>query len=284
MKASLFLFLLFSARCLSSCLQTTPNQLTSCLLNENTYSPNLPFEPSPNHSSVVSVRIYGLVLNTVNEKEQKIDLPMYFITSYQDSRLTWDAEKTGIRHLALNSQLLYRPSAFFSERTYDKINFDESIDSRSLAYIFPNGRVTINMILTDTLKCSFDNFRFPFDEQRCSFRFLIGAAKGEEMSLNDSCRYYVMPRLGLKNISNEHCKEMFRNRLSQVLLREPAGWYMVVHETQSIFESLKIEFADGLIGIVSITLRRQSLLNFMVWIFTPLVMTTISMVSIMFLW
>ena len=264
---------------------TTPNQLMSCLFNESTYSSMLPFEVDKNKSSSVSVRLYGLVLNNVYEKEQKVDLPMYFIMSYHDSRLKWNETSTGIPYLKINNQMLYRPAASFSERTYDKANFDESIDKRSLAYVFPDGRVTMNLFLTDTLKCSFDNFRFPFDSHECSFRLLLGATSGVEMALEDSCIYYVAPRLGLDGISLSECIELFRKRLSRVLLRETAGWFVVLeNKDEAIFEAIRVEFMDGFVGSISITLQRQSLLNFFVWIFTPVMMTGISMVSIFFFW
>ena len=147
--------------------------------------------------------------------------------------------------------------------------------------------------LRDTVKCKFDNFRFPFDRALCQVQLTFEAMRSRTVSNEEFCLTILRPHIEIdvpyKNLSQ--CMEInleSYNALKQSnLMDEPVGWRVLpgINDSVPPMEAMSFAFdSNGYLGTIYFRLQRKSFTHVMVWIVTPNAITLVSVLGITLLW
>ena len=148
----------------------------------------------------------------------------------------------------------------------------------------------------DDIKCTLSNYRFPLDKHSCRVRVRIseGINSGRGLKLEELCQLYTDHNIAFPDVAScvYFIRELYNRRIHELDLEEPAGWRvkMGINDEQELTEALNFEFGDpndpysGGIGNFTFRLERKSFTSFVVWIITPLILNSVSMFAMFYLW
>ena len=264
----------------------TTESLVNCLLDESRYSPAIP-PPNPPH--ILHVFILSIRVNFIDEKRQSVNAPVFPVLIYNDSRLAWDQNSTGIPYILVSSNKLYHPTLFFVRRTLEFPSYDGQFSEKVSAIIYPDGTVRSTVWLQDSVSCKLDNYLYPWDIQECDLNMVSFEYKVQGITLSRMCSM-TQQTYDAQVLSK--CVSTFTNEFEKSLdhfLASPAGW--VVHFRDPVNKSdramtiddFQLLEGDGTANL-AIFFERKVFGHSVVWIFTPFSLTTLCIYCIFFAW
>ncbi|XP_077981968.1 neuronal acetylcholine receptor subunit alpha-9-like [Glandiceps talaboti] len=132
--------------------------------------PKHPVRPVRNQSSIVTVshRMTPIQLIDMDEKNQVITLKSWLSQTWKDDYLVWDpANFSGISEMQIPISTIWQPDTVI----YSSVRHDSLRQMESEAILTNNGMVTAIQFYIIEATCAIDATLFPFDEQRCDFKF-----------------------------------------------------------------------------------------------------------------
>ena len=229
----------------------------------------------------LGVAVYSLVVNYVDELRQVLLAPISIVVSYADERLKWDANATGLAHMRVSRRYLWQPNVHVVNKYFGSNELDSSWEEREPAMIYPDGRAVYTQVLKDELKCKFDNYKFPLDTQLCFFYIHASGMRIKSLTVKETCSqlFHVEEEL----LGREgFCERMLKNFNQNLKVFEPAGWEVLPGEDDnysSPYEALQPKY-----GKIFFRLQRKSTTDVIVWVITPILITTLAINSIFYLW
>ncbi|XP_045173813.2 neuronal acetylcholine receptor subunit alpha-5-like [Mercenaria mercenaria] len=134
------------------------------------YNPNV--MPQQNKSTPVNVTLdmYLMSIDNVDEKRQTITIKAFLEIKWRDAFLTWDPMKyPGVSGITVKNTDIWIPDVALQD-TFDKLT--ELGQEGGKADVKSDGVVTIWPYNIYTVACKISISQFPFDKQQCVFDFL----------------------------------------------------------------------------------------------------------------
>lgn len=143
--------------------------------------------PPQKPGETLEVRLRALLtyIETKETKLLKVNVHVMLETVWQDTRLSFDDETTGLDIITGGKQLLtqlWTPHLFFYNRV-ETSQFLGKVNKEDFLTLFPNGSVYLTSRLKPTLACRVDLTKFPFDVQNCELSVHCSRCKSSEIVL-----------------------------------------------------------------------------------------------------
>ncbi|XP_070563034.1 neuronal acetylcholine receptor subunit alpha-9-like isoform X2 [Ptychodera flava] len=132
--------------------------------------PQHPVRPVRNQSNIVEVmhRMTPIQLIDMDEKNQVITLKSWLAQRWKDEYLTWDpANFSGISEMQIPIGSIWQPDTVI----YSSVRQESLRQTNSEAIVTYDGTVLSIQFYIIKATCAIDATLFPFDEQRCDFKF-----------------------------------------------------------------------------------------------------------------
>ncbi|XP_077989355.1 neuronal acetylcholine receptor subunit alpha-10-like [Glandiceps talaboti] len=132
--------------------------------------PKYPVRPVKNETTpvVVNHRMTPIQLIDMDEKNQVITLKSWLGQEWRDEYLQWDPFIfDGIRTIQIPISEVWQPDTVLYGSV--KVNFQRHFDTDAI--IYSDGKVQALQPMVLKCTCTIDATLFPFDEQRCDFKF-----------------------------------------------------------------------------------------------------------------
>lgn len=262
----------------------TSSDIFACLF-ENPSKPYFPdIDPTINLQAVdIKIFTESLHVNYVDEQRQVLFAPLLISVVYQDPRLQWDANSTGVKAVRVANSRIWRPNVFSPARYFSSDGKDEDYDKFEYSTLHFDGVIEWMTILKDEIRCEFNNFRFPLDSIMCRYTMHSKGNKLSPLSIRESCQLKLR-LFGEDTASLDECEtltlESFKSGGKN--LRNPAGWAVKLENDGDVSLLQALQFTKN--RELVIHLARNSATDFIVWVITPIVITTVAIVSIFYLW
>ncbi|XP_045173928.2 acetylcholine receptor subunit alpha-1-B-like [Mercenaria mercenaria] len=163
-----------------SCLNLSEANLHKDLFSD--YNPNV--MPQENKSVPVNVTLdmYLMSIDNVDEKRQTITIKAFLEIKWRDAFLTWDPMKyPGVSVISVRNTDIWIPDVVLQD-TFDKLT--DLGQEGGKANVKSDGVVTIWPYKIYTVACKISISKFPFDKQNCEFDFLSWSHPTSVLVLN----------------------------------------------------------------------------------------------------
>ncbi|XP_060561279.1 neuronal acetylcholine receptor subunit beta-4-like [Ruditapes philippinarum] len=138
----------------------------------------------------VTVDMYLMSIDNINEKRQTITIKAFLESFWKDEFLTWNTEDyPGVNRVNVKNSEIWIPDLALDD-TFDKHTDIGQEDGR--ADVKSNGVVTIWPYRIYTVACKISIKQFPFDTQDCVFDFLSWTNPSTILVLNSSYKMLDM--------------------------------------------------------------------------------------------
>jgi len=132
------------------------------ILRKGSYDINV--LPPGDNATVISVGASLIKVLEVEEDVQTLTARIWYQLTWNDSRLKWD-DKSSEEPLRVPPYLIWRPDIML----YNSVRKPEL--EETLALVYPTGKVLWIPPVTATVSCDMDFGAYPFDTQKCFFKF-----------------------------------------------------------------------------------------------------------------
>ncbi|KAK6185564.1 hypothetical protein SNE40_007769 [Patella caerulea] len=151
----------------------TPRQaiINAILHNNKTYDPRIPPDFENDYPTKVTVQIYVLSFDSVNEAAMEYSMSIFLRTNWTDSRLSWSDNSKLLKRLEIDTKLMpdvWMPDIYFINEKFANIH-DVTVPNR-LLHIYRNGSIQSSIRISMSASCDMFLQRYPHDQQICSLR------------------------------------------------------------------------------------------------------------------
>lgn len=148
------------------------------------YNPNIMPLRNKSEQQKVTMDMYLMSVDNINEKRQTITVKAFLECTWRDEFLTWDLnEYPHVFRINVKNTDIWIPDLAL-EDTFDKITDLGQEGGR--ADVKHTGKVTIWPFKMYTVSCKINIKKFPFDTQKCKFDFLSWTNPSSVFVLNSS--------------------------------------------------------------------------------------------------
>ena len=156
------------------------------------YNPNV--MPRANASSpiCVSIEMFLLSVDEINEKQQTIRIRAFLEMKWMDSFLNWNLDRySSIERVSVRVKDIWTPDLVLQD-SFGKLGELGYKDGN--AVVENTGMVTVWPYSTYTVACRMSIVQFPFDEQKCSFIFLSWTNTASVLKLKNASGKVTLER------------------------------------------------------------------------------------------
>ncbi|KAJ8298416.1 hypothetical protein KUTeg_024947 [Tegillarca granosa] len=214
---------------------TSRQQLLNVLLNGSSYEPRFPPDYEYNNATKVTIQIYILSIDSLNEASMDFSVDIFLRQQWVDPRLQFHNKST-IPWLELDQKLIDKvwiPDTYFSNEK--KATFHQVTVPNRLLHLYKNGTVFYSIRISMTLSCYMKLEKYPLDSQECPLILESYGYTEENVKFEWHPRKAVdVPELGLpqftitKPPSSSKCDPgTFACLQSNIHLQRNKGYYVV---------------------------------------------------------
>ncbi|XP_033726959.1 neuronal acetylcholine receptor subunit non-alpha-3-like [Pecten maximus] len=143
-----------------------------------------------NETVQVNISFFLISIADLDEVSGAITINGGISMHWRDFRLSWKpSDHAGIRHLMLNSSMIWKPKIFILSSAsdierFESDEFDAEIRRNGLVLMTPGKRFAAN--------CEIDMTNFPTDRQKCSMTFIAWGYPSTEIYLTSMLSHFLM--------------------------------------------------------------------------------------------
>ena len=206
------------------------------------------------------------------------------------SRLQWDLNTTNFGFFNIRQNRLWLPNIYVFNRRFLYDNQDTDFEHKRHAKVFSDGTVEFSLIVKDWIRCDFNNYAFPFDEQLCNVMVYL-RSRGRYVGIEEYCRRRTYPKTqdGFSNYSDcvSQIEPKWRRKGNFMAFHHPAGWKVGIgmNDSVDVDEAFSFNFENNSgFGVLYFRLKRLQMTPSVVWVLHPVLISTVAVLGIFFFW
>ncbi|XP_055958843.1 glycine receptor subunit alpha-2 [Patella vulgata] len=213
-------------------------EMLNYLLDPSKYDPRIPPDYEQDHPTNVTLQIYLLSFDTVNEAGMEYSLTIYLRQKWVDHRLQF-TDYNRSDWLELDTRRIHNvwvPDTFF--RNEKRASFHNVTVPNRLIHIYKNGTINYSLKLSLTLGCQMNLVEYPLDYQECPMILQSYAYSTDNVvfSWTDVKPISIQPEIQLpqffiEGYYIEECHSLFEKNFACIRasfqLRRAIGYFIV---------------------------------------------------------